>query len=278
MTQCGETANDSELDDRMLQDRLGKIGRTLMILSGKGGVGKSTVAVNLALSLAAQGQRVGLLDVDIHGPSIPKMLGLNGQKVGIKDNEIIPIEAYGKLQVVSMGLLLEHDDQPIVWRGPMKYNVIKEFLQRVVWGTLDYLVIDAPPGTGDEPLSVGQLIKERASAVIVTTPQQVATIDVAKCITFCNQLKVPIAGIIENMSGFICPHCGQEVDIFSKGGGKELADRMEVPFLGSVPLDPEIVKSGDNGQPYVLSYIDTETAKRFDAIVEKIVAIRRSGL
>ncbi len=272
MTECGQTTQNKEMDDLHLEERLSRIGRTLMVLSGKGGVGKSTVAVNLALSLAAQGQRVGLLDVDIHGPSIPKMLGLNGQKLGARDNEIIPIECFGKLHVVSMGLLLEHDDQPVVWRGPLKYNVIKEFLQNVMWGKLDYLVIDAPPGTGDEPLSIGQLIKERASAVIVTTPQQVATIDVAKCITFCNQLGLPVAGIIENMSGFICPHCGKEVDIFSKGGGKELAERMKVPFLGAVPLDPEIVRSGDSGQPYILTYTNTETAKRFDEIVDKISA------
>ncbi len=273
MTECGHAAQDNEMNDLILKERLSRIGRTLMVLSGKGGVGKSTVAVNLALSLASQGQRVGLLDVDIHGPSIPKMLGLSGRKVGVKDNEIIPIEAFPKLHVVSIGLLIEHDDQPVVWRGPLKYNVIKQFLEYVMWGNLDYLVIDAPPGTGDEPLSVGQLIKERASAVIVTTPQQVATIDVAKCVTFCNQLQVPVAGIVENMSGFICPHCGKEVDIFSKGGGKELADRMNVPFLGSVPLDPEIVKSGDSGQPYVLSYINTEAAKRFDAIVDRIIAM-----
>ena len=273
MTECGHTAQDNETDDLILQEHLSRIGRTLMVLSGKGGVGKSTVAVNLALSLAAQGQRVGLLDVDIHGPSIPKMLGLCGHKVGVKDNEIIPIEAFPKLHVVSMGLLIEHDDQPIVWRGPLKYNVIKQFLQYVMWGDLDYLVIDAPPGTGDEPLSVGQLIKKRASAVIVTTPQEVATVDVAKCVTFCNQLDLPVAGIVEKMSGFICPHCGKEVDIFSRGGGKELADRMNVPFLGSVPLDPEIVKSGDTGQPYVLAYINTEAAKRFEAIVDKIISM-----
>ncbi len=277
MAECGQTTQDKDMDDLFLQERLSRINRTLMVLSGKGGVGKSTVAVNVALSLAAQGQRVGLLDVDIHGPSIPKMLGLNGQKVGVKDNEIIPIEVYGKLHVVSMGLLLEHDDQPVVWRGPLKYNVSKEFLQHVMWGNLDYLVIDAPPGTGDEPLSIGQLIKERASAIIVTTPQQVATIDVAKCITFCNQLNLPVAGIIENMSGFICPHCGKEVDIFMKGGGKELAERMNVPFLGAVPLDPDSVKSGENGIPYVLSYSTSETAKRFDEIVDKITAVYSSG-
>ncbi len=273
MTDQERSQQDKETDDLFLQERLSHINRTLMVLSGKGGVGKSTVAVNLALSLAAQGQRVGLLDVDIHGPSIPKMLGLNGQKLGARDNEIIPIECFGKLHVVSMGLLLEHDDQPVVWRGPLKYNVIKEFLQNVMWGNLDYLIIDAPPGTGDEPLSVGQLIKERASAIIVTTPQQVATIDVAKCITFCKQLDLPVAGIIENMSGFICPHCGKEVDIFMKGGGKELAQRMNVPFLGAVPLDPDIVKSGDDGIPYVLSYSTSETAKRFDEIVDKITAV-----
>jgi Mrp family chromosome partitioning ATPase/predicted Fe-Mo cluster-binding NifX family protein len=277
MTECGQTTENKEMDDLQLEERLSRIGRTLMVLSGKGGVGKSTVAVNLALSLAAQGQRVGLLDVDIHGPSIPKMLGLNGKMLGVHENEIIPMEYYGKLHVVSMGLLLEHDDQPVVWRGPLKYNVIKEFLQNVMWGNLDYLVIDAPPGTGDEPLSIGQLIKKRASAVIVTTPQQVATIDVAKCVTFCKQLELPVAGIIENMSGFICPHCGKEVDIFSKGGGKELASRMGVPFLGAVPLDPDIVKSGDSGQPYVLTYTNTESAKRFDEIVEKITAEQSSG-
>ncbi|MDD3846230.1 MAG: iron-sulfur cluster carrier protein MrpORP [Syntrophorhabdaceae bacterium] len=277
MTECGQTTQNTEMDDLLLQERLSRIDRTLMVLSGKGGVGKSTVAVNLALSLAARGQRVGLLDVDIHGPSIPKMLGLNGQKVGVKDNEIIPIECFGKLHVVSMGLLLENDDQPVVWRGPLKYNVIKEFLQHVMWGNLDYLVIDAPPGTGDEPLSIGQLIKERASAIIVTTPQQVATIDVAKCITFCNQLDLPVAGIIENMSGFICPHCGKEVDIFMKGGGKELASRMNVPFLGAVPLDPDIVRSGDSGIPYILTYSTSETAKRFDEIVDKVTAVYSSS-
>ncbi len=277
MTECGQTTQNKEMDDLLLQERLNRIGRTLMVLSGKGGVGKSTVAVNLALSLAARGLRVGLLDVDIHGPSIPKMLGLNDKKLGVHENEIIPLECYGKLYVVSMGLLLNNDDQPVIWRGPLKYNVIKEFLQNVMWGNLDYLVIDAPPGTGDEPLSIGQLIKERASAVIVTTPQQVATIDVAKCITFCNQLELPVAGIIENMSGFICPHCGKEVDIFSRGGGKELASRMKVPFLGAIPLDPEIVKSGDDGQPYVLFYSTTETAKRFDEIINKITEMYPSS-
>ncbi len=201
---------------------------------------------------------------------------VNGMKLGVSGNEIIPWSTLENS--TSFPWVFSSTRRPAHrLRGPLKYNVIKEFLQNVMWGNLDYLVIDAPPGTGDEPLSVGQLIKERASAVIVTTPQQVATIDVAKCVTFCKQLELPVAGIIENMSGFICPHCGKEVDIFSKGGGEELASRMGVPFLGAVPLDPDIVKSGDSGQPYVLTYTNTESAKRFDEIVEKITAEHSSG-
>lgn len=273
MNECSQST-DTAQDDMLLAQKLSMIGHTLMVLSGKGGVGKSTVAVNLALSLSLKGYRVGLLDVDIHGPSIPKMLGLSGRQLPVANEEIIPIECFGSLSVVSMGLLINEDSQPIIWRGPLKYNVIKEFLQHVRWGNLHYLVIDAPPGTGDEPLSIAQLVKERKSAVIVTTPQQVATIDVAKCITFCNQLNLPVAGIIENMSGFVCPHCGQEVAVFSSGGGEELARNHSVPFLGKVPLDPDIVKSGDEGSPYVLSYGKTKTAAVFDGIVDSIIGSR----
>ncbi len=276
MNECSET-NSNPNDDRLLEENLSRIEHTLMVLSGKGGVGKSTVAVNLALSLTLKGYRVGLLDVDIHGPSIPKMLGLSGRTLPVADEQIIPIQCYGNLSVVSMGLLINEEHQPVIWRGPLKYNVIKEFLQHVRWGNLHYLVIDAPPGTGDEPLSIAQLVKERKSAVIVTTPQQVATIDVAKCITFCNQLNLPVAGIIENMSGFICPHCGKEVAIFSSGGGEQLAARHNVPFLGKVPLDPDIVKSGDEGSPYVLFYGKTKTAEVFDEIVNRIVATQEVG-
>jgi Mrp family chromosome partitioning ATPase/predicted Fe-Mo cluster-binding NifX family protein len=267
---CGH-GTEEELDDKALEEKLKKIKQVFIVLSGKGGVGKSTVAVNLALSLSLRGLRTGILDVDIHGPSVPKMLGLSGQRVGIKNEEIVPIETYNQLKVVSMGLLVDGTETPVIWRGPMKGKVIREFLQHVVWGDLDCLVVDCPPGTGDEPLSIAQLLAKKSSAIIVTTPQQVATVDVEKCIVFCRQLSLPIAGIIENMSGFVCPHCGEEVNIFSSGGGEKLSERFKVPFLGKIPLDPDIVKSGDEEKPYMHSYADTKTAQKFDDIVERIV-------
>jgi ATP-binding protein involved in chromosome partitioning len=272
---CNETTDDVK-DEKALHAKLDKIGHTFIILSGKGGVGKSTVAVNLALSLSLRGLRTGLLDVDIHGPSVPKLLGLSGERAGVLNEEILPIEVYGNMKVVSMGFLLDGNEQAVIWRGPMKAKVIREFLEHVAWGALDALVVDCPPGTGDEPLSVAQLLSAKSSAIIVTTPQQVATIDVEKCITFCRQLNLPVAGIIENMSGFICPHCGKDVDIFSSGGGEELAERFGLPFLGRIPLDPDIVKSGDEEQPYMYFYSKTKTAGKFDEIVEKIVAFKKS--
>lgn len=259
-----------QADDQLLEKRLARIKETIVVLSGKGGVGKSTVAVNLALSLSLQGFRTGLLDVDIHGPSIPKLLNLTGKRLTGSEDGLVPQECYANLKVMSMGFLIENDDQPIIWRGPMKGNAIKQLLSEVAWGDLDYLVVDCPPGTGDEPLSVAQILKERSRAVIVTTPQEVAAVDVAKCITFCNQLGLPIAGIVENMSGFVCSHCGEEVDIFSSGGGERLSERLSVPFLGKIPLDPAIVKSGDEGQPYVYGYPNTIAAARFEEIVGKI--------
>ncbi|HPP42663.1 MAG TPA: Mrp/NBP35 family ATP-binding protein, partial [Syntrophorhabdaceae bacterium] len=250
-------------EDALLQNKLDKIRHTFIVLSGKGGVGKSTVAVNLALSLSLRGMRTGILDVDIHGPSVPKLLGLTGMRVGVSGEEIIPLELYGHIKVVSMGLLISGNEQAVIWRGPLKASVIRQFVQNVAWGELDALVVDCPPGTGDEPLSIAQLVGKKASAIIVTTPQLVATIDVEKCITFCRQLELPIAGIIENMSGFVCPHCGKEVDIFSSGGGQNLAMAYNIPFLGSIPLDPDIVKSGDAEQPYIYLYSKTKTAQRF---------------
>jgi ATP-binding protein involved in chromosome partitioning len=241
------------------------------VLSGKGGVGKSTVAINLALSLSTRGFRTGVLDTDIHGPSVPKLLGLSGQRLQVRNDEIVPLNYFNRLEVVSIGLLLDGDDKAVIWRGPMKANVIRQFFGNVAWGDLDYLIVDSPPGTGDEPLSVAQLLdKGRSSAIIVTTPQQVATIDVEKSITFCRQLGLPISGIIENMSGFVCPHCGQEADIFSSGGGRRLAEKFGVPFLGAIPLDPDIVKSGDAELPYVQHSYTTKTAQKFDEIVEHL--------
>jgi ATP-binding protein involved in chromosome partitioning len=258
-------------DEGAIREKLARIGHTFVVLSGKGGVGKSTVAVNLALSLSARGLRTGILDTDIRGPSVPKLLGLSGKRLGVRNDEMVPFDVFGGLKVVSIGLLLDGDDSAVIWRGPMKANAIRQFFENVAWGDLDYLVVDSPPGTGDEPLSVAQLLRpDKSSAIIVTTPQQVATIDVEKSITFCRQLGLPVSGIIENMSGFVCPHCGQEADIFSSGGGKRLAEKFSVPFLGTIPLDPDIVKSGDEGQPYVHFYAKTKTAQKFDEIVEHL--------
>jgi Mrp family chromosome partitioning ATPase len=271
------SCEESSVDELALKEKLDKIGRVFIVLSGKGGVGKSTVAVNLAMSLSLRGLRTGIVDVDIHGPSVPKLLGLSGQRVTVQNEEIVPIEVFKRIKVVSMGLMLDGNEQPVIWRGPMKATVIREFLQHVAWGDLDYLVVDCPPGTGDEPLSIAQLLGAKSSAVIVTTPQQVATVDVEKCITFCRQLGLPIAGIIENMSGFICPHCGTEADIFSIGGGKNLAERFRLPFLGRIPIDPDIVKSGDEEEPYMHFYPKTETGEILDDIVDRIMAFAEDG-
>jgi len=211
-----------------IQQRVGRIEHSILVLSGKGGVGKSTVAANLAVSLASRGKQVGLLDVDIHGPSIPQILGLDGMPPGIvqPDREaalLQPVPAMDNLRVMSMGLLLDNRDAAVIWRGPMKYNVIKQFLKDVDWGDLDYLIVDSPPGTGDEPLSIAQLLGSATGAVIVTTPQELAISDVRKCVTFCRKLELPVLGVVENMSGFVCPSCGQRSDIFKCGGGEKMA-------------------------------------------------------
>jgi Mrp family chromosome partitioning ATPase/predicted Fe-Mo cluster-binding NifX family protein len=267
-----ENQRNPLLDEVAMAEKLSKINHIIIVLSGKGGVGKSTVAVNLALSLTLRGLRTGLMDVDIHGPSVPKLLNLTDKRPEVKGDDIIPVTYESDLlKVMSMGFLLQGTEQAVIWRGPLKYSMIKDFIAHVQWGSLDYLVVDCPPGTGDEPLSVAQFLKGKAKAVIVTTPQQVATIDVEKCITFCKQLELPVVGVIENMSGFVCPHCGTTVDIFSKGGGKILAAQYGIPFLGSIPLDPDIARSGDEERPYVYYYSKSVAAKVFDDMVEKIV-------
>lgn len=230
-----------------LESRLCRIKRKIVVLSGKGGVGKSTIAVNLAAGLKGAGFKTGLLDVDIHGPSIPTMLGLGNSTLIGTEEGLVPLDVNG-LKVVSSGLFLKSQDDAVIWRGPMKANVIRQFLQDVIWGELDFLVIDSPPGTGDEPLSVCQLIKNLDGAVIVTTPQNVAAVDVRKSITFCRQLNVPVLGLIENMSGFACPKCGEVSPIFGSGGGQRIAVDMGVPFLGAIPIDPRVAAAGDMGQ------------------------------
>jgi len=261
-----------------LSTRMERIGRKIMVLSGKGGVGKSTVAANLAMSLAQAGKKVGLLDVDLHGPSIPRILGMDGRRLGPDaSGGISPIRIGENLSVVSVGLLLDSAADAVIWRGPMKYNVIRQFLKDVQWGPLDYLVIDSPPGTGDEPLAVAQLVGQGAAAVVVTTPQDLAVSDVRRSVSFCRTLNLRVAGIIENMSGLVCPHCGKSVDLFKTGGGERLAHEMNVPFLGRIPLDPQIVVSGDGGKPFVLSFPDSGSAKAFASVVEPILETARQG-
>jgi Mrp family chromosome partitioning ATPase/predicted Fe-Mo cluster-binding NifX family protein len=260
------------LEDIELQARMECIGRKILVLSGKGGVGKSTVAANLAISLARAGKKVGLLDVDLHGPSIPKILGLDNRRLDSNvTGRISPLQMGENLTVVSVGFLLESDKDAVIWRGPRKFGLIRQFLKDVEWGRLDYLVIDSPPGTGDEPLAVAQLVGEGAWAVVVTTPQDVAIADVRRSVTFCNALHLRVAGIIENMSGLVCPHCGQSVDLFKTGGGERLAMEMGVPFLGRIPLDPRIVAGGDSGRPFVESMADSPAARAFACAMEPLM-------
>lgn len=259
-------------EELQLLSRMADIDRKLLVLSGKGGVGKSTVAANLAVSLAREGKKVGLLDVDLHGPSIPRLLGLVGQRIEPgPEGGIAPFPVSENLSVVSVGMLLDSGRDAVVWRGPRKYGVIRQFLKDVEWGPLDVLVIDSPPGTGDEPLAVAQLVGPDASAVLVTTPQDVAVADVRRSVSFCQMLGLPIAGIIENMSGLHCPHCGEQVDLFKTGGGVTLAIEADAPLLGRIPLDPQIVISGDRGQPFVEDANNTPSQQAFAALIQPLL-------
>lgn len=254
--------------EESIKKNLNKIKQVIVVLSGKGGVGKSTVSTNLALTLAQQGNKVGLLDSDIHGPTIPTMLGLSGRRITQSADGLKPIKATENLQVLSMGFLIENQDDAIIWRGPMKMGAIKQLIGDFNWGALDYLIIDLPPGTGDEPLSIAQIIPKITGAIIVTTPQDVALVSVRKSITFVNKIKIPIIGIIENMSGFTCPHCRKKIDIFKSGGGKKAADEFNLSFLGSIPLDPTIVETGDTGSINLLK--DTILATAFVSIAANV--------
>jgi len=265
-------ANISE-DDKVKKN-MQRIAHKILVLSGKGGVGKSTVAVNLAIALSLEGKRVGLLDVDFHGPSIPTLLHLEGKRPDVTAEGMIPITIEGGMKVMSLGFLLQRPDDAVIWRGPLKIGVIKQMLGDVDWGDLDYLIIDFPPGTGDEPLTVAQTIPEADGAVVVTTPQDVSTIDVSKSLTFCRQLKIPVLGVVENMSGLVCPHCSKVIDLFKQGGGEEMAKRMDVPFLGRIPLDPKIVESSDEGRPFIYHHQNTEAAAAFSRIVEPLLDLR----
>ena len=260
-------------DTSKISERLKKIRHSIVVLSGKGGVGKSTVSTNLALAFAREGYEVGLLDADLHGPSIPKMLGLEEQKPILSKKGIEPVFALPNLKVMSMAFLLDDKDAPVIWRGPMKMGAIKQFLGDVEWMELDYLIIDLPPGTGDEPLSIAQLIPNNDGAIIVTTPQDIALVSVRKSINFVKKMNMKVIGIIENMSGFTCPHCGKTVDIFKTGGGEKAAHDFSVPFLGRIPLDPQIVETGDAGDIFFTKHADSDATTSFNTIVKKIETI-----
>jgi len=270
-TAAKEVAGQHREDEKKLEDRMSRIGQKILVMSGKGGVGKSTVAVNLALSLARAGHRVGLLDVDIHGPSVPRLLGLELEMPDAVEGLILPKIATDHLAVMSVGFLLDSPRTAVIWRGPRKYGLIRQFLRDVLWGNLDVLVIDAPPGTGDEPLAVVELTGARSRALVVTTPQDIAISDVRRSIGFCRELELPVAGLIENMSGFVCPQCGQRIELFGSGGGAALAREMDVPFLGSVPIDPRFVTDGDAGRPTVARESDSPARTAFAEAIRPLL-------
>ncbi len=243
-----------------LEQRMKNIKYKILVMSGKGGVGKTTVSVNLAVALSLKGYKVGLLDSDLHGPDVPKMLGLDKEQLVGDDQGIYPVEFSPTLKVVSIGMMLPEEDAPVIWRGSLKHKALQQFLEEVQWGELDFLIVDLPPGTGDEPLSIVQLIKDVTGIVIVITPQEVALLDAKKAINFSKHLNVKVLGVIENMAG----------NVFGSGGGERAANTYNVPFLGRIPLDANIVKSGDMGEPFILK--ESESSRSFSEIVEKIIS------
>jgi ATP-binding protein involved in chromosome partitioning len=258
-------------EQNKLKERMGKIKHKIAIISGKGGVGKSTVTVNLAAAFAKRGFRVGVLDADIHGPSVPKLLGVEGKTVKTTAIGVLPVAGPLGIEVMSIDFFLP-EQAPTIWRGPLKMRAIRQFLVDIVWGDLDFLFIDLPPGTGDEPLSIAQLLPELDGVVIVTMPTGLSSSVVKKAITFAERLNMPIIGVVENMSGFVCPHCGKKTEIFGSGGGEKMSREAEVPFLGSIPIDPKIGADSDKGQPFIIAHKDSAAAKAFMQIVEKVDA------
>ncbi|PVX26581.1 MAG: ATP-binding protein [Candidatus Bathyarchaeum sp.] len=258
--------------DQKLKNNMNRIKHKIAVISGKGGVGKSTVAANLAMAFALHGykDRVGILDVDIHGPCIPKLLGVKGKKCQISPLGALPVTGPEGIKVVSMDFLVQSQETPVVWRGPLKMQVIRQFLSDFMWGELDFLFIDAPPGTGDEPLSVMQLMPEMDGTIIVTIPSEVSEDVVKKAVTFSRQMQIPVIGIVENMSGFVCPKCGEEVNILGAGGGKRIAEELNVPFLGQIPIDPKICEEADKGISFIKGHVDSPAAKAFKEIVKNV--------
>jgi ATP-binding protein involved in chromosome partitioning len=256
--------------DKMIEANLGRVGRKILVMSGKGGVGKSTVASYLALLLSRNGNRVGLMDVDLHGPTVARLMNVQGSFDTSQEGVVRPYRYSDNLGIVSLEMMLGDKDTAVIWRGPMKISAIRQFISDVEWGDLDFLVVDSPPGTGDEPLTVAQTIPD-AEAIIVTTPQEISLADVRKSINFCRQVNMKIVGVVENMSGLICPSCGETVPLFGTGGGELMAAQMGVPFLGRIPIEGEMVTSGDRGDlSGLVGRADLEINRAYERIVEKI--------
>ena len=275
MTEKQETSNPWEQREQemaLIKQRMGKIKHKIAIISGKGGVGKSLVTVNLAAGLAKNGRegKVAIFDADLTGPCVPKMMGIKSDKLIAGPPGIFPAVGDEGVKVVSMALLLPSVESPVIWRGPLKMGAIRQFLGEVAWGPLDFLLVDLPPGTGDESLSVLQLLPEMDGVVIVTIPSEVSQEVVKKAVTFARKMNVPIFGIVENMSGLVCPHCGETIHVFGEGGGEKVAQDMGLELLGSIPMDPRISADSDEGTPFVIRHPDSPASKAFGEIIEKI--------
>jgi len=254
--------------DAMIKDNLARIKNKIFVLSGKGGVGKSSVSANLATTLAKKGYKTGLMDVDVHGPSIAQMFNMTDLlDIAPDSKQLLPKQVYENLTVVSVQALMQDKDQAVIWRGPAKTGIIKQFVGSVAWCDLAYLVIDAPPGTGDEPLTVVQTIPD-AKGIIVTTPQEVALADIRKSISFCKTVKMETLGVLENMAGFTCPHCNKHIDLFKSGGGEKTAKAQGLNFLGSIPFDTRVVESGDDGVPVMVYEADGPFKLAFEKVVD----------
>lgn len=269
---CGTPADfERNQQDRMIEANLARVDRKIVVMSGKGGVGKSSVASYLALLLSSKGKKVGLLDVDLHGPSVARLLNVQGGFDMGLEGVVRPYKFSENLSIVSLEMILGDKDTAVIWRGPMKISAIRQFISDIEWGDLDFLIVDSPPGTGDEPLTVIQTIPD-AEALIITTPQEISLADVRKSINFCRQVNMKILGIVENMSGLVCPHCGKEIPLFGAGGGAQMAGKLDIPLLSQIPIDPQMVEYGDRGDLAGLKEkTDLEMNKAFEKIVDVII-------